>query len=70
MAKCVGLIQQSHALEIYFALFHYDGQQLGQAEIVHTDGDQRLVKETVNFLVVIAQNGCMVGISSHAPDAE
>ena len=66
----VGLVQHSHTLEVHFAHFQNDGQQLLQAPVVHADGKQGFVQESVDGIILVPKNGCMVGISGNSTDAE
>ena len=65
----VCLIQQFHALEIFLANLHDDGQQLIHTPIF-SDSKKCFCKETVNFFVGIAQYHGMVRIGSHAAHTE
>ena len=64
------LVQHGHALEIDFAHFHHDGQQLLHAPVIHTNSKQSLVQEIVDGIVLVTQYSGMIGIGGDTTNAE
>ena len=65
----VGLIQQRHALEVFLAHLHDDGQQLIHAPVL-AHSKECLGEKAVHFLVGIAQYHGVMGIRRHTTHAE
>ena len=66
----VCLVQQCHALEVHFADFQNDGQQLVHTPIIHTDGKERLEEEIIDAFIGIAENGGVVCVSRYTTNAK
>ena len=65
----VGLIQQRHALEVFLAHLHDDGQQRVHIPVL-AHGKKSLGEKAVHFLVGITQHHSVMGVSRHAAHAE
>ena len=65
----VGLIQKRHALEVFLAHLHHDGQQRVHIPVL-AHSKKSLGEKAVHFLVGITQHHSVMGVSRHAAHAE
>ena len=65
----IGLIQKRHSGQVHFAHLQSHGQQVLH-RCLFSKHRKGLVEEAVHGLFPIAQDGCVIGIGRHAPDAE
>lgn len=66
----VGPVQQCHAVQVYGAQFHDNGEQILNRIAVITNGKQPLIKIVHDSSVLMAQHHGMVRISCHSSHAE
>ena len=65
----IGLIQKRHALKVFLAHLHYDGQQLVHTPVL-AHGKKSLGEKAVHFLVGITQHHRVMGVSRHTTHTE